>query len=45
MTAKAPASSSGGRGRSAISGQFVSKATVQWHPKTTVTEKVKKSGK
>ena len=31
-------------GRSAISGKFVSKGHVKKHPKTTVTETIKKSG-
>jgi hypothetical protein len=33
--------SSGGRPRSAITGRFVTWATVQRHPKTTVVEKRK----
>ena len=31
-------------GRSAITGKFVSKGYVKKHPKTTVTETIKKSG-
>jgi hypothetical protein len=35
-------STSGGRGRSAITGRFVKPSTVRSHPKTTVTERPKK---
>lgn len=46
MAAKGKSSSSsGGRGRSAITGRFVKKSTVQRHPDTTVTESTKKAGK
>ena len=47
MAAKATGSSSsgGGRGRSAITGKFVKAATVQRHPKTTVTESTKKKNR
>ena len=38
-------SSGGGHGRSAITGRFVKKSTVERHPKTTVFEKSKKKGK
>jgi len=41
--AKSSGSSGGGRGRSAITGKFVTSATVKRHPKTTVTESTKKS--
>jgi len=32
------------RGRSAVSGKFVKKSYVKKHPRTTVSETVKKSG-
>jgi hypothetical protein len=38
-------SSSGGRGRSAISGRFVKQSTVKKNPKTTVNESTKSSKK
>lgn len=38
-------SSSGSRGRSAITGRFVKQSTVKSHPKTTINESSKKKGK
>ncbi len=38
-------SSSGQRGRSAITGQFVKQSTVKRHPNTTVNESTKKGKK
>ena len=38
-------SSGGTRGRSAITGRFVTPGTVKRHPKTTVSEKVKPKDK
>jgi hypothetical protein len=37
--------STGKRGRSAVTGQFVKQATVKRSPKTTVNESTKKKGK
>lgn len=38
-------SSSGKRGRSAISGRFVKQSTVKKSPKTTINESAKKKGR
>lgn len=42
---KKTSTSSSGRGRSAITGKFVKQSTVKRHPKTTVTETIKKKKK
>mgnify|MGYP005812720989 CR=1 FL=1 len=41
----AKARSGGGRARSAITGRYVKRSTATRHPKTTVVESTKKSGK
>jgi len=43
--AMAKAKSGGGRARSAITGRYVKRSTATRHPKTTVVESTRKSGK